>query len=206
METKNKELKNKAKNREYYSKSDKNFMPLEHSTMAHKSIKRIAWLVGWIHKLDSRNHIAVGCKDGYECLTLQAMGVDCIGIDPSEDSIDEAREKARQLGFDFLSMFKVGFAEDLPDGLQVETLSCLEVIEHVVDPEVLLKKLTSIGKYVFVSTPDALGKHGLEDADRNPEHIRSYTKEEFIALCSKYGQVLECVVEDDQICISIKSN
>jgi len=201
MKTKNKKYLDKDKNKEYYAKSDGNFMPLENCTQAHKVIDRIAWLVEKVHELDGRTHIAVGCKDGYECLTLQAMGVDCVGIDPSEDSILEARHKADQLGWDGRKMFQKGFAEDMPEGLHADTVSCLEVIEHVVDENALLKVLSRLGTYVMVSTPDANGRHGLEDAKRNEEHVRMFTKEEFEKLIAKYGEIKESVVRDDQLLI-----
>lgn len=204
MLTGNKKYLKKEDNREYYSKSDGNFMQFENCTMAHKVIDRIAWLVEKVHQLDGRTHISVGCKDGYECLTLQSMGVDCIGIDPSEDSILEARHRADQLGWDGRKMFKRGFAEDLPEGIKSDTISCLEVIEHVVDEDELVKALCKVGAYVLISTPDANGRHGLEDAKRNEEHVRVFTKEELETLVSKYGDIVESVIRDDQICILFK--
>jgi 2-polyprenyl-3-methyl-5-hydroxy-6-metoxy-1,4-benzoquinol methylase len=201
MKTGNKKYLDPKANKEYYKKSDQNFMPLEQCTMAHKVIDRIAWLVEKVHDLDSRTHIAIGCKDGYEVMTLQAMGVDSVGIDPSEDSILEARHKADQLGYDGRKMFKLGYAEEMPEGLYADTVSCLEVIEHVVDDEKLLKVLSRLGRYVMISTPDANGRHGMEDAKRNEEHVRLYTKEELEKLVSKFGDIKECVIRDDQILI-----
>lgn len=201
MKTKNKKYLDREANREYYSKSDQNFMPLEQCTMAHKIIDRVAWLVEKVHQLDSRTHIAVGCKDGYECLTLQAMGVDCMGIDPSEDSILEARHKADLLGYDGRKMFRRAFAEDLPAGMRAETVSCMEVIEHVVDEKKLLEVLSRLGDYVMISTPDANGRHGMEDSKRNEEHVRMFTQEELEKLVSNYGEIKESVIRDDQICI-----
>lgn len=205
MKTKNTKYLDQDKNRDYYGKSDGNFMPVQNATMAHKFIDRIAWLVEKVHQLDTRTHIGVGVKDGYECLTLQAIGVDCVGFDPSEDSVLEARHKADQLGYDGRKMFQKAFAEDLPDTLHADAVSCLEVIEHVVDEDKLLEKLTKLGDYVMISTPDANGRHGLEDSKRNEEHVRIFTKEELEKLCSKYGDIIESVVRDDQLCILIKS-
>lgn len=204
MKTGNKKYLNKEKNREYYSKGDQNFMPFDKCTMAHTVIDRMAWLIEKVHQLDSRTHIALGCKDGYECLTLQSMGVDCIGIDPSEDSILEARHRADVLGYDGRKMFSVGYAEDMPEGVHADTVSCLEVIEHVVDDEALLKVLSRLGSYVMISTPDANGRHGKEDAKRNEEHVRLYTKEELELLVGKYGDIKDSSIRDDQILIMYK--
>lgn len=144
------------------------------------------------------------CKDGYECLTLTAEGIECVGIDPSEDAIDEAKLKAREAGLDIV--FLVGFGEQIPEGIRVDTISCLEVLEHVIDPDKLMTKLSSIGYFIMASTPDANGRHGIRDSERNKEHIRLYTKKEFEDFMGNYGKIMESVIRDDQICIIIQSS
>jgi 2-polyprenyl-3-methyl-5-hydroxy-6-metoxy-1,4-benzoquinol methylase len=207
MDIKNKELTDEKKNKEYYGRSDGNYMAADKAFIAHTVLDRIAWARKWVHELASRTHIDCGCKDGYLCLTLGAEGVECVGIDPSEDAIDEARlrvsEGIRNLATE--PTFLLGTGEDLPDGVHADTVSCLEVIEHVIDPDKLLKKLSSAGSYVLICTPDIHGKHGLKDSERNPEHIRLYEKEELETLVSKYGTILESVIRDGQICIIYKS-
>ena len=199
MDTKHKKLRKVKANKDYYSKSDGNFMTLEQSLYSHKHLDRVAWARDWVHELSSRNHIDIGCKDGYLCLTLSAEGVECVGIDPSEDAIDEAQLKALEAKLDIT--FLVGFAEEVPDKIKADTVTCLEVIEHVVDPDILLKKLSKMGVYVMISTPDTDGKHGIKDAERNFEHLRLYSKDELKKLVSKYGRIMECVVRDGQICL-----
>ena len=206
MKTKNTTLLNIEENRKYYSQSDGNFMDLQKSRFAHRHIDRIKWLVEKVHMYDSRTHISIGCKDGYEVITLAEMGVDAIGVDPSEDAIADARLKAQQLGYDPLEMFKVGFLEDMPDGLVADTVSMLEVLEHVVDAESAIEKLSKMGRAVLLSTPDAKGRHGMKDSERNQEHVRVFTKKELEELVSKYGKIEESVIRDDQICISFKPN
>lgn len=204
METKNKKLLNKKKNQEYYSQSDGNFMTLQQSLHAHHHLDRVAWARDWVHELPSTTHIDVGTKDGYLPLTLTAEGVECVGVDPSQDAIDEAVLKAQEAGLD--PTYMVGFGEDLPDGIIAKTVSCLEVIEHVVDPDKLLEKLAKVGSYVMISTPDVNGRHGMADSERNEEHVRLYSQKELEELMSKYGQIVESVKRDDQICVIIKSN
>ena len=204
MLTGNKKYLNKKDNQAYYQKGDGHYMPLQNCTQANKVIDRIQWLVEKVHELDGRTHIGVGIKDGYECMTLQAMGVDCVGIDPSEDSILEARHKADQLGWDGRKMFKVGFAEEIPEGIHADTVSCLEVIEHVVDERALLKVLSRLGTYVLISTPDANGRHGMEDAKRNEEHVRMFTKEELEKFVGEFGEIKDLQVRDDQLCCLFK--
>lgn len=202
MQTKNKKYLDEKANKEYYSESDGNFMPLDRSLFAHKYLPRVAWVREQVHSLGSISHIDVGCKDGYTCLTLQAEGIDCTGIDPSEDAIEEARHKALEAKLD--CTFLVGFGEEIPDGIIADTVSCMEVIEHVVDIDKLLKVLSRIGRYVMITTPDAKGRHGMSDSERNEEHVRLFTKKELEDECGKYGEVIKCELIDDQVCILYK--
>lgn len=202
MQTKNKKYLDEKANREYYSESDKNFMPIERALYAHKYLPRVAWVREHVHSLGSTTHIDVGCKDGYTCLTLQAEGIDCTGIDPSEDAIEEARHKALEAKLD--CTFLVGFGEDIPDRIIADTVSCMEVIEHVVDIDKLLTVLSRIGRYVMITTPDAKGRHGMSDSERNEEHVRLFTKKELEEVCSKYGTIRESLINDDQLCVIFK--
>ena len=77
----------------------------------------------------------------------------------------------------------------------------MEVIEHVVDPDLLLQKIVELGAYLMLTTPDAEGRHGLIDSERNEEHLRMYTLKELEKLINKYYKIKESVLIDDQICI-----
>ena|SRR3990172_7229390 len=200
MQTKNKKYLNKKTNREYYKKSDGNFMPLEKALFAHKHLARVAWVRDKVYQIGSEKHLDLGCKDGYTCLTLQSEGIDCVGIDPSEDAIEEARLKNDQAKLD--CVFIQGYAEDIPKHFSYfDSVSCMEVIEHVVDPDLLLQKIVELGAYLMLTTPDAEGRHGLIDSERNEEHLRMYTLKELEKLINKYYKIKESVLIDDQICI-----
>lgn len=195
-------LKNKKDNELYYAFSDGNFMDTNKSLYAHKYLDRIAWVRKWVHSLGSHSHIDIATKDGYLPLLLQAEGIESIGIDPSEDAIDFAKVKAQQTNLDVV--YLKGYFDEVPDYVHADTASALEVIEHVLEPEELVKKLCTIGSYVFVSTPDKHGRHGEADQERNQEHLRLYTKESLEELMSKYGEIIESVIRDDQILVLIK--
>lgn len=202
METKHKKLRNLKEYKKYYKESDQNFMTLEQSLFAHRHLDRVAWARKWIHELSCRNIIDCGAKDGYTCLTLASEGVECVGIDPSEDAIEEAKLKAREAKLDIT--FLVGYAEKIPNSIKADAVIALELLEHVIDPDVLLKRLCEVGSYVLISTPDAKGNTGMKDAERNEEHLRIYTKEELEELISKYGKIIESVARDNQLCIIYK--
>lgn len=203
MQTSHKKLRGKKEYKKYYSRSDGHFMTLEQSLLAHNHLDRVAWARKWVHELSCRNIIDLGTKDGYTCLTLAAEGVECVGIDPSEDAIEEARLKASEANLDI--NFMVGFAEQVPEGIKADAAIALEVIEHVLDPDIFMKKLCEIGTYVLISTPDAEGRHGLRDAERNQEHLRIYHKQELKKFASKFGTIIELVTRDGQLCLIIKT-
>src|SRR5690606_27095976 len=126
-------------------------------------------------------------------------GIDCIGIDPNEAAIEEAKLKANEAKVDVT--YHQFFLEDLEVKFRFDTVSMLEVIEHVINPDEVIEKLAQIGRYIFISTPDYYGRHGWEDSKQNDEHLRIYKKEELEELVSKYGKIIESIVRDDQICI-----
>jgi 2-polyprenyl-3-methyl-5-hydroxy-6-metoxy-1,4-benzoquinol methylase len=204
MKTENQTYADPEKNKEYYSKSDKNFMSLAMSLYAHRYLDRVAWVRDNVHELGSQFHLDIGTKDGYLPLTLTAEGIDCVGVDPSSDAIEEARLKAREAKYDV--KYIVGYLDDIEPKFKYDTVSMLEVIEHVIDPEATVERLARLGRYVMISTPDYYGRHGWEDSKQNDEHLRIYTKEELEELCSKYGRIVESVIRDDQLCILFESN
>ena len=204
MTTGNILLLDRSENRDYYSTSDGNFMPLEQSLQAHKGLSRVKWVREWVHNILSRRHLDVGCKDGYTCLTLQAEGIECVGIDPSSDAVDAARLKAVQANLE--PVYITSFVEDYVNPKRFDSVSCMEVVEHVTDVDVLLKKLCSLGDHIFITTPDAIGRHGMKDAIRNQEHVRLFGKDELNELCFKYGEVIDIQSIDDQLFIYFIAN
>jgi len=202
MDTKNTKLKEVEANRKYYSKSDGNFMTEEAVLHSHKVLDRVDWVREKVHQVDSRDHLDIGCKDGYLCLTLQSEGITCVGVDPSKDSIAKAQERAVKYGLK--AGFVQAFVEDVKENIKADTVSMLEVLEHVADPKKVMRKLAKLGRIIMISTPDADGRHGHDDADRNQEHVRLYTKKELERFVKNYGEILESTVRDEQLCIMWK--
>ncbi len=203
MQTKNSKYLNTDSNRDYYSKSDGNYMDIRNAFMAHKAIPRIAWVRDMIYEIGSQKHLDIGCKDGYLGLTINSEGIDYIGVDPSEDAIDEAklRSDEAQLTCEFVQAFVEDLSDEWIADHYSETVSMMEVIEHVVDVDSVIQKLCRMGMYIMITTPDANGRHGLIDSERNEEHVRMFTQEELEELVSKYGVIKESRLIDDQICI-----
>lgn len=204
MNTQNTKYLDEEENRKYYAKSDGNWIDINYATKAHLVLPRIKWARKLIHGFGSQYHLDIGTKDGYLPLTLTAEGINCIGVDPSTDAIEEAKLRASQLNLDV--SFKVGYIEDLPIEYRFDTVSMLEVLEHVINPEDVVIRLAQLGTFILISTPDANGRHGLEDSKQNEEHVRLYTKEELEKLVAPLGEILDSQIIDDQLCICFKSN
>lgn len=204
METKNKRLLDIEANKEYYAKSDGNWIDPNYCTKAHLVLDRIAWARKWVHEVGSKFHLDIGCKDGYLGMTLASEGLECICVDPSADAIDEAQLRAKERDLDVT--YYVGYIEDLQAKHVFDTVTMLEVLEHVIDPDLVVEKLSKLGRYVLITTPDANGRHGMEDSEQNEEHVRMYTKEELKELVSKYGEIIELAERDDQLCVIFQSN
>jgi 2-polyprenyl-6-hydroxyphenyl methylase / 3-demethylubiquinone-9 3-methyltransferase len=97
----------------------------------------------------------VGCGGGLLCEALARAGAKVSGIDLASGMIDVARLHAAEQGLDI--SYQVSSAEELadanPGGFDVVT--CMEMLEHVPDPQRMVKTLGSLvrpGGAVFVST------------------------------------------------------
>lgn len=204
MLTGNTPLLDPSTNKEYYSKSDGSFMPIEKMTYAHDVLSRARWARDKVYELKSENHLDIGCKDAYLCMTLISEGIDCVGVDPSEDAILEAKLRASQQDID-VELY-VGYGETFEINEYFDTVTCMEVLEHVVDPDALLTNLCKLGRYLLITTPDREGRFGMKDSKRNPEHVRVYDETELREFGEKYGVILELVNIDDELHIMIDTN
>jgi len=213
MDTKNKRLLDREENRKYYSKSDGHFATFDQSLDAGKFLKRVEWVENNVKKLGSYGHLDIGCKDGYTCLTIaRKLGVKCLGIDPSVDAIEEAKAKAKKAGVHKSKLdYKVDFIEDYIIEEEInghdewDTISLMEVIEHVTDVHAVMKKISNLGRFIMITTPNYYGMHGWQDAQEvNEEHVRIYKKVELEKLVSQYGNIMESVIVDHELFIMYK--
>ena len=119
----------------------------------HNKIKRqIPYRVKCLYdKVKPGKVLEVGCGDGYILYRLQEEldGLDCHGIDVSENAIAVAKENVE-------GKFEVMNAEEqLPEG-KYDTVICLEVLEHLKEPEELAKKMFDLlvpGGRLLISVP-----------------------------------------------------
>lgn len=121
-------------------------------------LKTICKLIkGEIKKNNLNNPIIleVGCGAGHVLKEIQneVKTNNLIGLDPLEDWLSIARKK---VGSE-VNLIK-GFAEDLPfKDNSMDIVVCTEVIEHIIDPTVVLKELKRVVKSdgpIIVSIPN----------------------------------------------------
>jgi len=140
----------------------------------------------------------VGCGEGV--LTHQwASRVDgrVVGIDLDDPQLHAEWAKRQAPNLEY----RVMKAENLPfgDG-EFEVASAIEVLEHVPDPEHTVAEMARVAnRFLLVSVPReplwralnmARGAY-LKDLGNTPGHLNHWSKRAFVALLSRYGNVVE---------------
>jgi 2-polyprenyl-3-methyl-5-hydroxy-6-metoxy-1,4-benzoquinol methylase len=159
-------------------------LPDEKALNAHRIIPRITWALDVAKELKPKSVLDLGCLEGYTALTI-ANHVDSVerivGVDLSEDGIELANSRKSLIKAS--SEFVQGTIEDFLENCEekFDMIVCFEVIEHVLDPELLIKlidKVKSEDGQVLISTPafeaPTFGKNDVA----NKCHIRLYTMAE----------------------------
>jgi 2-polyprenyl-6-hydroxyphenyl methylase/3-demethylubiquinone-9 3-methyltransferase len=98
--------------------------------------------------------LEVGCGGGLIAHELAQRQALIVGIDPSPNALEVAREKVRASGLGQNAYFEQGYAESLPyaDG-SFSVIVCLDVLEHVSDLQATLKEIARVlapgGIFIF---------------------------------------------------------
>lgn len=159
-------------------------LPDDRALNAHRIIPRISWALDVAKELKPKSVLDLGCLEGYSALTI-ANHVDSVerivGVDLSEDGIALAnsRKPLVKASCEFIQQSIEEYLEQCEE--KFDMVVCFEVIEHVLDPELLVniidKVLTENGQ-VLISTPSfespIFGKNDVA----NKCHIRLYTTKE----------------------------
>lgn len=124
----------------------------------------------------------IACGSGYGAeVLLQGGAKKVIGVDIDPNVIAKAKQRYSNDGISF----EVGEATNLPlDENSIDVITSFETIEHINDYEAYLKELVRVltGEGVaIISTPnrDVFGQ-------KNPFHVKEFTKEEFIAALKRH--------------------
>ena len=104
--------------------------------------------------LEGRTALDVGCGAGLLAEPLTRLGAKVTAIDAAPELIAAAADHARRKGLDI--DYRAAPVETIEG--QFDLVTCLEVIEHVADPQAFLKALSARlapGGLMILSTPNA---------------------------------------------------
>jgi SAM-dependent methyltransferase len=138
----------------------------------------------WIaERAHGRRVVDLACGEGYGSGVLGRTALSVVGVDANPDAFEHARLK--------YTGANVSFERDMVETWSgdADCVVFLQTIEHVQDPDAVLKRLGAmVGPrgVVYVSTPNVLtlAPKG-ERRSRNPWHVREYRPHEFRALCER---------------------
>jgi 2-polyprenyl-3-methyl-5-hydroxy-6-metoxy-1,4-benzoquinol methylase len=167
-------------------------------------VKRL--MAGFERTLDELWHRAappsildVGCGEGV--LTqkwAQRLEGRVVGIDLEDPAIQAEWEQRRAPNLDYRIMKaeRMPFAYD-----EFDVATAIEVLEHVPDPEHTVAQMARVarGGHLLVSVPReplwrglnmARGAY-LRDLGNTPGHVNHWTKQGFVRLLARHGEVIE---------------
>ena len=107
------------------------------------------------HPLSGKTALDVGCGAGLLCEPLARLGGEVTGVDAAPENIEAAKAHAALSGLSI--NYRAG--EIAAQGLgQFDVVTCMEVIEHVVDPATFVAELVRHVKpegLLLISTPNS---------------------------------------------------
>jgi SAM-dependent methyltransferase len=122
--------------------------------------------------------VDMACGEGYGTDVLARRAREVTGVDANPEALEHAQLKYTRPGVRFVRNMIELHAEPC------DVVVFLQTIEHVPDPEGVLRHFKEMAGTVYVSTPNLLTL-APPGADRsgNPWHLREYRVAEFRALC-----------------------
>jgi SAM-dependent methyltransferase len=140
----------------------------------------VAERVGGLHVVD------MACGEGYGVDVLARRAREVTGVDANPEAHEHARVKYTRPGVRFVRELIETHWEPC------DAVVFLQTIEHVPEPEAVLRRFGEMAGAVYVSTPNllTLAAPGAEKSD-NPWHLREYRAQEFRALCERVSDRVE---------------
>jgi 2-polyprenyl-3-methyl-5-hydroxy-6-metoxy-1,4-benzoquinol methylase len=130
--------------------------------------------------------VDMACGEGYGTEVLARRARKVTGVDANPEAFEHARLKYTRPGVRFVRNMVELHAEPC------DAVVFLQTIEHVPDPEGVLRHFAAMASTVYVSTPNllTLAPPGA-DKSGNPWHLREYRVAEFRALCERVFERVE---------------
>lgn len=96
----------------------------------------------------------IGCGGGLMAEAMAHRGAEVLGLDRSEVAIEVARQHAQASGLDTVT-YQLTSVEDLDEPEGFDIITCLEMLEHVPDPDAIIRAAATLvrpGGHLIVST------------------------------------------------------
>lgn len=140
-----------------------------------------------------------GCATGGYCLELKKLGFECVGIDINEEYIKIAQQKGVEA---HLIKDRLPFNDN-----SFDTVIMFEILEHVQDPDRILKEAKRVAKKnILITVPNCegfekLGSYGLTyNHFLAMDHINFFTKKDLENLLSNHFDNFK-ITEEEPIMI-----
>jgi 2-polyprenyl-3-methyl-5-hydroxy-6-metoxy-1,4-benzoquinol methylase len=147
--------------------------PEEYALTADLLVPRVAWALDIAREIEAKRILDLCCLDGFASLTIASqLGIPVVGVDLSEDGIEMANRRAKDLPATYLH----GSVEHFTSDQRFDLILLFEAIEHFTDVDKVIgviKQHLSPNGTLLVSTPDAEGVFGIGNDD--PCHLRIYS-------------------------------
>lgn len=140
----------------------------------------------------------IGCGEGHILGILAAAGFAVRGCDIATESLAVAISEAAKRKLEMQLLIKSIYDLD-PLVDSSDTVICCEVLEHLTDPAVAIKKLVSIArKDLIVSVPHepiwhilnmVRGKY-LTALGNTPGHFQHWSKKQFVAFVAEHADIV----------------
>ena len=156
-----------------------------------------AALASELHALAPTSILDFGCGEAFTLDQLAGHGVDISnyeGVDLRAEALDAARARWPGLRFSWADILDSEF-----DGRRYDVTMALEVMEHLYEPEPILKRLVGLTeKALVLSVPHepwfqlmnlARGRDFIR-LGNHPEHVQHWNSQTFADFISPYAEVV----------------
>lgn len=142
-------------------------------------------LINFCQQYAGKRILDFGCATGDYCLELKRLGFECVGIDINKEYIEIAQKKGVDAHF---------IKDKLPfEDKSFDTVIMFELIEHVRNPDEILKEAKRVAKKnMLITVPNCGGFETLRNYRLTYEHfleldhVNFFTDKELENLLSKH--------------------
>ena len=136
-------------------------------------------LIRFARRYAGHRILDMGCATGNYCTVLSRFGFDVTGADVNAEYVEIARSRG-------VNAVRIEGRVPFPDG-SFDTVLSFEVIEHVADPDQLVREARRLAsKNVLLTTPNSGNIEGLQRQNLLLEHFADLDHRNFFTRTSLY--------------------